>query len=135
MKESNVGPQPTASTESVRSVSQSSAGSRQVLWACVSGWDTYKLREDRKHARARREAQSSREIPTHVDPRVIEQKQRPTPTRDQHNTTHARIHPKPNTCVHAQPHSAPTEQQQSKKNPHTNTDSELAERACKEAPQ
>ena len=36
MKESNVGPQPTASTESVRSVSQSSAGSRQVLWACVS---------------------------------------------------------------------------------------------------
>ena len=38
-----------------------------------------------------------------------------------HNTTHARIHPKPNTCVHAQPHRAPTEQQQSKENPHTIT--------------
>ncbi len=54
---------------------------------CECGWVTYSLREDKKHARARRGAQASREIPTHVEPRVIEQKERPTPTQH-HTRTH-----------------------------------------------
>ena len=78
---------------------------------------TYFLREDKKHTRARRGAQSSREIPTHVEPRVIDKNK----DQHQHSTTHARINPKPNTFVHAQPHRAPTEQPQSKENPHTIT--------------
>ncbi len=88
-----------------------------MVGVCEWKWVTYILREDKKHARARRRAQSSREIPTHVESRVIEQKK----YQHKHNTTHARIHPKPNTCVHAQPHGVPTKQPQSKENPHTIT--------------
>ena len=99
MKESNVGPQPTASTESVRSVSQSSAGSRQVMWV------TYSLREDKKHARARRGAQSSRKIPTHVEPRVIEQKRKTntntTPHTHAYTPSQTRVYT-PNPTAHPQ---------------------------------
>ena len=131
MKKSNVGPQPTASTESVRSVSQSSAGSRHVLWACECGWVTYALNGDKKHARARRGAQSSREIATHVEPRVIEQKERPTQTQH-HTRTHT---PQAkHVCTRPTPprtHRTTTEQ---RKPTHDYTHSEVADRACKGAP-
>ena len=93
---------------------------------------TYVLREDIKHARARRGAQSSREIPTHVEPRVIEQKERPTPTQH-HTRTHT---PQAkHVCTRPTPprtHRTTTEQ---RKPTHDYTHSELAERACKGAPQ
>ena len=133
MKESNVGPQPTASTESVRSVRSVECWvSSSVVGVCECGWVTYFLREDKKHARARRGAQSSREIPTHVEPRVIEQKERPTPTQH-HTRTHT---PQAkHVCLLPTPprtHRTTTEQ----RNPtHNYTHSELAERACKGAPQ
>ena len=96
------------------------------------GWVTYYLREDKKHARARRGAQSSREIPTHVEPRVIEQKERPTPTQH-HTRTHT---PQAkHVCTRPTPprtHRTTTEQ---RKPTHDYTHSELAERACKGAPQ
>jgi hypothetical protein len=82
MKESNVGPQQTASTESVRSVKSVECWiSSSVVGGSECGSVTNILREDKKHARARRVAQSNREIPTHVEPRVIEQKERQTPTQ------------------------------------------------------
>ena len=125
---------PTNSFHSVSQVSQSVECwvSSSVVRVCECRWATYILREDKKHARARRGAQSSREIPTHVEPRVIEQKERPTPTQH-HTRTHT---PQAkHVCTRPTPprtHRTTTEQ---RKPTHDYTHSELAERACKGAPQ
>ncbi len=98
-----------------------------VVGVCECGWVAYELREVKTHARARRGAQSSREIPTHVkQPRVIEQKQRPTPT--QHHTGTHTPQAKHVCTSPTQPrtHRTTTEQ---RKPTHDYTHSELAERA------
>ena len=83
-------------------------------------------------ARAAKLKRDGREIPTHVEPRVIEQKERPTPTQH-HTRTHT---PQAkHVCTRPTPprtHRTTTEQ---RKPTHDYTHSELAERACKGAPQ